>query len=52
TLYTSTGVAQTIMALAPVFIFLPAYLLFNQKITALEIIGAVVSVIGVSLFFI
>lgn len=52
TLYTSTGVAQTIMALAPVFILLPAYLLFNQKITALEIIGAVVSVIGVSLFFI
>jgi len=30
---------------------LPAYLFFKQKITWMEIIGAFISVIGVSLFF-
>lgn len=52
TLYTETGVAQTIMSLTPVFILWPSYLFFNQKITALEIVGAVISVAGVCLFFI
>jgi drug/metabolite transporter (DMT)-like permease len=52
TQYTSTGVAQTLFALTPVLIILPSVLLFHQKITAREVIGAVVSVVGVSLFFI
>ena len=52
TLYTNAGIAQTIMAMTPVFILLPAHLLFHQRITRLEIIGAVISVIGVSLFFV
>ena len=51
TLYTSAGIAQTIMAMTPVFILLPSYLLFHQHITRLEIVGAIISVIGVSLFF-
>lgn len=52
TLYTATGIAQTIMATTPVLILLPSYLFFHQRITLKEIIGAVVAVIGVTLFFI
>lgn len=51
TLYTNAGIAQTIFALTPVLIIVPSALLFHQKATVREVIGAVVSVIGVSLFF-
>lgn len=50
--FTATGIASTIMALIPVFILLPAVVLYKQKVTAKEIIGAVISVAGVALFFI
>ncbi|MBN1116625.1 MAG: DMT family transporter [Bacteroidales bacterium] len=50
--YTQTGVASTIMAIVPVLIIPPAILIYKQKVTALEVIGAVVSISGVSLFFI
>lgn len=49
---TATGIASTIMAIVPVIIILPSVLIFKQKITTLEIIGAFISVIGVSLLFI
>lgn len=49
--YTESGIASTIMALTPIIIILPAVMLFKQKVTGSEIIGAVISVIGVSLFF-
>ncbi len=49
--YTEAGIASTLMALTPIIILLPAYLFFKQKITWMEIIGAFISVIGVSLFF-
>jgi len=49
--YTDTGVAATFMALTPVMIIPPAMLLKNEKITAIEIVGALVSVGGVALFF-
>lgn len=52
TLYTSTGIAQTIMAMTPIFILLPSRYFFHQRVTFLEIIGAIISVIGVTLFFI
>jgi len=52
TLYTSTGIAQTIMAMTPIFILLPSWYFFKQKVTVLEIVGAVISVLGVTLFFI
>lgn len=51
TLYTSTGIAQTIMAMTPVFILLPSWYFFKQKVTALEIVGAVIAVFGVAMFF-
>lgn len=50
--YTESGIASTIMALTPIIIILPAVILFKQKVTPSEVIGAVISVVGVSLFFI
>ena len=50
--YTEAGIASTLMALTPVFIIWPAHLLFHQKVTFKEVIGACISVVGVSLFFI
>lgn len=50
--YTEAGIASTLMALTPIMILAPSYFFFNQKITLREIIGAIISVLGVSLFFI
>lgn len=50
--YTQAGIASTLMAMSTIFIILPSYLFFGQKITALEVVGTVISVFGVSLFFI
>jgi drug/metabolite transporter (DMT)-like permease len=50
--YTEAGIASTIMALVPVFIILPAIVLFRQKVTFAEVMGALLSVGGVALFFI
>lgn len=50
--YTEAGIASTIMALVPVFIILPAILIYKQKVTLFEILGAIVSVGGVALFFV
>ena len=52
TQYTSAGIAQTLFALTPVLIIAPAALLFHQRVRVREIVGAVVSVCGVCLFFI
>ena len=49
--YTAAGIASTLMALTPIIIILPAYWIFKQPITAKSLIGAFISVIGVSLFF-
>ena len=49
--YTEAGIASTIMALVPVFIILPAVIFLKQKVTLTEILGALVSVAGVALFF-
>lgn len=52
TLYTTTGIAQTIMSLIPILILLPTYIFFHQRITLREVVGSVIAVAGVSLFFI
>lgn len=49
--YTAAGIASTLQAITPVLILLPSWWLFRQKITARNVVGAVISVIGVSLFF-
>jgi drug/metabolite transporter (DMT)-like permease len=48
---TTTGVAATIIALVPVLIIPPSVLIFGEKVTAREIVGAVVAVTGVGLLF-
>ena len=45
------GIAQTLMSLTPIFILLPSKWLYKTKITWLEVIGAIIAVAGVSLFF-
>ena len=49
--YTSAGIASTLMALTPIIIILPAWWLFKQPITLKSVIGALISVAGVSLVF-
>ena len=49
--YTAAGIASTLMALTPIIIILPSWWLFKQPITMKSLIGALISVIGVSLFF-
>ena len=49
--YTSAGIASTLMALTPIIIILPSYWLFRQRITWRAVVGALISVVGVSLFF-
>jgi drug/metabolite transporter (DMT)-like permease len=48
---TEAGIAATIMAIVPVLIIPPAVILYHQKVTLAEITGAVISVIGVAVFF-
>jgi len=52
TMYTSTGIAQTLFALTPVLIIAPSAVFFHEKVTLREVLGALLSVAGVSLFFI
>ena len=49
--YTAAGIASTLMAMTPIIILLPSHWLFHEKITWRAIIGAIISVFGVSLFF-
>lgn len=49
--YTSTGVASAIMSIVPVIIIAPAILIFKEKFNSKEIIGALITVGGVMLFF-
>lgn len=49
--YTGAGIASTLMAMTPIIIILPSYWLFHERITWRAVIGAIISVIGVSLFF-
>jgi drug/metabolite transporter (DMT)-like permease len=49
--HTETGIAATLMALTPVMIIPPAILLKREHIHVLEILGALISMGGVALFF-
>ena len=48
---TKTGIASTLMALVPILIIWPSAIMFNEKIKPQHIIGALISIIGASLFF-
>ncbi|WP_352421029.1 DMT family transporter [Proteiniphilum sp.] len=49
--HTETGIASTLMALVPIFIIIPTALMFKEKVTARQVIGAVISIAGASIFF-
>ena len=49
--YTSAGIASTLMSLTPVFILIPYAFIYKQRIRFREILGVVVSMTGVALFF-
>lgn len=50
--HTQAGIAATIMAIVPVLIIPPAILFFKEKVNWKEIIGAVIAVAGVAIFFV
>lgn len=49
--YANAGIASTLMALTPVLIILPYSLMHKQKVRLKEVIGVVISMIGVAMFF-
>ena len=49
--HTSTGVASAIMSIVPVIIIAPAVLIFKERFNSKELIGALITVGGVMLFF-
>ena len=50
--YTTVGIASTIMAIIPVLIIPPAILIYKEKVTLKEVIGAFIALGGIVLFFI
>ena len=48
---TKTGIASTLMALVPIFIIAPSAIMFKEKIKPQQVIGAVVSIAGATMFF-
>ena len=50
--HANAGVASSIMSIVPVLIIIPSIVFLKQKTSVGEIVGAVVSVVGVILFFV
>lgn len=48
---TSAGIAATIMSIVPVLIIPPSIILFKEKVTVKETVGAILAVVGVAFFF-
>ena len=49
--HTSAGIAATLMALTPIMIIVPSAMMFKEKITGQQVMGAVISMVGASIFF-
>ena len=49
--HTAAGIASTLMATTPILILLPSRWLFHQPVTMRSVLGAAISCVGVSLFF-
>jgi drug/metabolite transporter (DMT)-like permease len=49
--HTEAGIAATLMSIVPVLIIAPSVILFKEKINWKEILGAVITVGGITLFF-
>ena len=50
--YTQTGIASTIMATVPILILIPYAILYKQRPRSIEVLGAILCVLGVACFFI
>lgn len=48
---TFTGIASTIMSITPILILPVSFFIFKQKVSIIEILGAIICVLGVSLLF-
>ena len=49
--HTKAGIAATLMAIVPVLIIPPSIFLFKEKVSWKEILGAIITVSGIALFF-
>ena len=49
---THTGVASALMALAPIIIIIPSAIMFKERITPQQVVGAFISMTGAAVFFI
>ena len=49
--YAKAGIASTLMALTPVLIIVPYAIIHKQKISVKEVIGTIITMVGVALFF-
>jgi drug/metabolite transporter (DMT)-like permease len=49
---TKTGIAAALMGLVPIFIIVPSAIMFKEKIRPQQVIGALISIGGATLFFI
>lgn len=49
--YTTAGVSSTITSIVPVLIIPPAIILFKEKITPKEILGSIITILGVAVLF-
>ena len=49
--YAKAGIASTLMALTPVLIIVPYAIIHKQKISFKEVIGTLITMVGVALFF-
>jgi len=49
--YAKAGIASTLMALTPVLIIVPYAIINKQKISPKEVIGTLITMVGVALFF-
>lgn len=49
--HTTTGIASTIMSIVPILIIPASVLVFKEKFNLVELFGAVISLVGVTMFF-
>lgn len=49
---TKTGISATLMTMVPILIIIPSAIMFKEKITWHHVLGAAISILGVSMFFI
>lgn len=50
--HTQTGIASALMALTPIIIILPSAIMFKERVTTQQVIGAFISMAGAAIFFI